>query len=72
MVTKRQSYLFEDTEYLQEYMQNTIAQTVDDFSFYEKIFPEHEGVTAKFLAVLGIKSPEKSEENESNFSLAMQ
>lgn len=53
-------------------MQNTIAQTVDDFSFYEKIFPEHEGVTAKFLAVLGIKSPEKSEENESNFSLAMQ
>ncbi|MGM9453581.1 hypothetical protein ACTAZI_09620 [Legionella bozemanae] len=58
----RQSYLFEDKEYVQAYMKNTVSQTVEDFSFYAKIFPETQEICAKFLKTLGVNSPSETKE----------
>lgn len=54
----RQSYLFEDKEYVQEYMKNTVSQAVEDFSFYSKTFPESKEICSTFLNSLGVSSPE--------------
>lgn len=58
----RQSYLFEDKEYVQAYMKNTVSQTVEDFSFYTKIFPETQEICSKFLKTLGVNSPSETKE----------
>ncbi|KTD41467.1 hypothetical protein [Legionella parisiensis] len=58
----RQSYLFEDKEYVQTYMKNTVSQTGEDFSVYAKIFPESKDVCSKFLKTLGVNLPSETEE----------
>lgn len=58
----RQSYLFEDKKYVQEYMKNTVSQTTEDFSFYTKIFPDSKEICVKFLKNLGVNSPLDTEE----------
>ncbi|AWN74159.1 hypothetical protein LEAN103870_14650 [Legionella anisa] len=58
----RQSYLFEDKKYVQAYMKDTVNQTVEDFSFYEKIFPESKEICSNFLKTLGVNSTLETEE----------
>ncbi|KTC90143.1 hypothetical protein OQJ18_05330 [Fluoribacter dumoffii] len=45
----RQSYMFEDKKYLQDYMQNTIQQAQEDLSFYSSVFPEYEGLITELI-----------------------
>ncbi|MCE0723576.1 MULTISPECIES: hypothetical protein [Legionella] len=58
----RQSYQFEDKKYVQAYMKNTVSQTVEDFSFYAKIFPESKEICSKFLKTLGVSSLPEAEQ----------
>lgn len=63
----RQAYMFEDKEYLQEYKQNTIDQTLEDFSFYAGVYPQHRDVISQSLKALGIELPVEDIENCSSF-----
>jgi hypothetical protein len=52
----RQAYMFEDTEYLQNYRENTISQAVEDLSFYASVFPEYKNVAKDCINALGVKT----------------
>ncbi len=55
----RQVYLFEDKEYVQKYIKNTVNQAIEDLSFYTHIYPEYKEIPAEFLTALkAASSPE--------------
>ncbi|STY29144.1 bile acid beta-glucosidase [Legionella wadsworthii] len=51
----RQSYLFDDKIYVQNYMKNTVEQAVEDLTFYYKSFPESQEICSKYLKNFGIE-----------------
>ncbi|PWY56180.1 hypothetical protein DGG96_07510 [Legionella qingyii] len=62
----RQIYLFDDKEYVQKYIKNTVDQAIEDLSFYKNIFPEYKEIPAEFLTALINASSSESENIASN------
>ncbi|WP_454782476.1 hypothetical protein [Legionella sp. WA2022007384] len=60
---KRQMGLFEDKEYVKEYIKNTVSQTIEDLSYYQHIFPEYKEIPNKFLITLNKFLPEETAKN---------
>lgn len=51
----RQSYMFDDKEYVQQYLKNTIEQAVDDLNFYATIVPKHKDIAKELIETLSLK-----------------
>ncbi|USQ15425.1 hypothetical protein J2N86_14365 (plasmid) [Legionella lytica] len=64
---ERRMDAFEDKEYIQDYLKNTLSQGVEDLSFYQKIFPEYAAFCEQYISELNSKMPNVN--NERSFSL---
>lgn len=56
-----QTHRFEDISYVQKYKKDTVAQAIEDLSFYAGIFPEYASISEKFIETLSssLDTPEK-------------
>ena len=54
----RQAPMFEDKEYVQQYIKNTIAQATEDLNLYGDVFPKYKNIAEKFIETIGLELPE--------------
>lgn len=60
---ERQAYMFEDKAYIQEYVQNSVSQAVEDLSFYYYAFPQYAKDCSLHISTLSKKLPSSEQEN---------
>ncbi len=54
----RQASMFEDKEYVQQYIKNTIDQAIEDLNLYEDVFPKYKNISEKFIETIGLELSE--------------